>query len=90
MKNIDAINFLESVIRLLSDIGKSKDVSSLLFEMDINKEDGLLNDFVTELGLTASPNEEVGVGCFSINHIEKALAEVRDTGTTTLLESDRA
>jgi len=89
MKDINSIKFLESIITLLGEIGKSRDVSSLLFEMDISKSEGLLSDFVTELGLTASPEEEEGVGCFSLTHLQKALIEIRDTGTTSLLEEDR-
>ena len=89
MKDINSIKFIESVVILLSEIGKSRDISSLLFEMDINKSEGLLSDFITELGLTASPEEEEGVGCFSLTHLQKALVEIRDTGSTSLLDENK-
>jgi|AntRauTorcE11897_2_1112592.scaffolds.fasta_scaffold03829_4 hypothetical protein len=90
MKDIESINFLEAVITVLDDINKSKDISSLLFEMDIKNADGILGDFVTELGLTASPEEEDGIGCYSLNHMKKALNEIKDSGETNLLEGDKS
>jgi hypothetical protein len=63
---------LEATIKTLKERGKSEDISVLLLEISTD-ESSLINDFLIELSLVANPNEEVGVGCYSIEHIEKSL-----------------
>ncbi len=79
-----AYSLLESTIMVLKELGKSSDISALLSEIEV-AEPGLLQDFLIELSLTANPAEEEGVGCYSIEHIEKAYIEFKETGNTELL-----
>jgi hypothetical protein len=77
---------LEATIKTLKERGKSEDISVLLLEISTD-ESSLINDFLIELSLVANPNEEVGVGCYSIEHIEKAYNDFKKTGTTELLNT---
>lgn len=77
-------SLLESTLKTLKEVGKSQDISALLSEIEIT-EPGLLQDFLIELSLTANPNEEDGVGCYPLAHIERAYKEFKETGDTKLL-----
>ncbi len=77
-------SLIEATIKILKGIGKSEDISALLSKTTTN-ESNLINDFLIELSLTANPLEENGVGCYSIEHIEKAFNEFKKNGTTDLL-----
>ncbi len=79
-------SLLEAVIEFLKTSGKSDDIATLLMQIKV-VEPSLLHDFLIELSLTASTMEEEGVGCCSIEHIERAYTEYRETGTTKLLNS---
>ena len=79
------IPIIKSALELLKENGKSEDLAALFIGAEITAP-GLLHDFLTEIALAAHPNEEIGVGCYSVNHLEKALAEVETTGTTELLD----
>lgn len=79
------INLLiEATIKTLKEVGKSEDISMLLSEVTTD-EASSINDFLIELSLTANPAEETGVGCYSIEHIENAYSEFKETGNTELL-----
>lgn len=84
MKNILAQNLIQAIIKILKQNNKSDDISSLLMEIEV-EEPSLLKDFLIELSLSANTNEETGVGCYSIEHIEKAFEEFKNTGDTDLL-----
>ncbi len=77
---------LEAVIDFLKETGKSEDVASLLMGIKVH-EPSLLHDFLIELSLTANPMEEEGLGCYSLDHIEMAYKEFKESGTTELLNS---
>ena len=87
MNDIKSIYFLQTVIDLLRNIEKSADIASLLIELDSEVNNDVFNNFVTELSLTASPDEEVGVGCYSLEHLQNALNEIKETGKTELLDT---
>jgi hypothetical protein len=78
------IPLIKAVIKTLKELGKSEDISALLMAIEI-EEPGVFHDFLIELALTASPSEEIGVGCYSVEHLEKALSEIEEIGATELL-----
>lgn len=82
------IQLLQSVITVLEEISKSEDISKLLLSMATD-DVCLENDFLIEFSLTASPLEEEGVGCFSLAHLKKALLDLKENETTTLLNEAR-
>lgn len=86
MKKNITNSLLEAIILFLKETGKSEDVAALLMGIEVD-EPSLLHDFLIELSLTASPIEEEGLGCYSLDLIEKAYKEFKETGTTNLLNS---
>ncbi|MES2749429.1 MAG: hypothetical protein V4606_03480 [Patescibacteria group bacterium] len=84
MENKLFTSLIESGIYFYKEHGKSADIANMLMTMEVN-ETGIIHDFIIELSLTMHPNEEVGVGCHSIETIEKAFHEYKITGTTDLL-----
>lgn len=84
------LKILEQTIALLKELGKSDDISRLLFSISNDiVAPSIIYDFFMELALMADPVEEEGLGCYSLAHIEKALKEYKITGTTHLLEKGR-
>lgn len=83
-ENLPITTLIDATIETLKKIGKSKDISLLLPAIDL-KTPSLLQDLIIELSLTANPQEEVGVGCYSLEHIEHAYNEFNQTGKTDLL-----
>lgn len=79
MVNHQLDSLLEAVIDFLKTNGKSADVSALLLTIKV-EDPSLLHDFLVELALTASPEEEEGVGCHSIAELEKIFNEFKKTG----------
>ncbi len=77
MDNKLYIAFIESGIKFYREHGKSADIAGLLMEIEI-EEPSIIHDFIIELALTMHPDEEVGVGCRSIDTIEKALHEYKN------------
>lgn len=84
MDNKLFIAVIESSIDFYKDHGKSADIANMLMGIEV-EEPSIHHDFIIELALTMHPNEEVGVGCRSMETIEKALHEYKTTGTTNLL-----
>ena len=82
------IPIIKSALQLLKENGKSEDLAALFINTEIQSP-SLLLDFLMEIALTANPQEGMSVGCYSIEHLESAFAEVIQTGTTNLLESAR-
>lgn len=79
-------SLLEAVIVFLRENRKSEDVAALLMGIEVDQP-SLLHDFLVELSLAANPMEEEGLGCYSLDLIEKAYKEFKETGTTELLNS---
>lgn len=81
-------SLLEAVILFLKKSGKSKDIAALLMEIRVD-EPSLLHDFLIEFSLATDPTEEEGLGCYSINHLERAFKEFKETGNTKLLNAPK-
>ncbi len=79
------IRLIESGIKFYREFGKSADLANFLMNIEVT-EPSLLMDFDTELALTLHPDEEDGVGCYSIDDIDKALKEYKHTGKTNLFD----
>lgn len=79
MTNHQLDPLLEAVIDFLKTNGKSADVSALLLTIKV-EEPSPLHDFLVELALTASPEEEEGVGCYSVEEIGVVFNEFKKTG----------
>lgn len=84
MDNKLFIALIESVTYFYKEHGKSADIANMLMGIDV-EDPSVIHDFIIELALTMHPDEEVGIGCRSIETIEKALQEYKTTSTTTLL-----
>ncbi len=82
------IPIFESAIDFIKRNGASEDISRLFINADLPE--GLMLDFCMEIALCAHPDEEVGVGRYSIEHIEAALLEYKKTGKTGMLEVECA
>ncbi|MEY3784268.1 MAG: hypothetical protein RLZZ230_590 [Candidatus Parcubacteria bacterium] len=83
-ENLPITTLIGATIETLKEVGESKDISLLLSAIDL-KTPSLLQDFIIELSLTSNPQEEVGVGCYSLEYIERAYNEFIQTGKTDLL-----
>lgn len=78
------IEIASAALNVLKEKGKSSDVSSLLMEINV-PEPGVIQDLLIEIALAAKENEEAGAGCYSVEDLEKALEEIRLTGSTNYL-----
>ncbi len=83
MNNDTNIALLKSVISFLKEKGKSEDVANLLMKIEV-EEPSVLHDFLTELSLASHPEEEEGVGSYSIDDIEQAFNDYLKTGENSL------
>ena len=84
MDNKLFIAVIESGIGFYKEHGKSADIANMLMGIEV-EEPSIIHDFIIELALTMHPDEEVGVGCRSIEQIENALKDYKNNGTTDLL-----
>ena len=84
MDNKLFIAVIESSIGFYKEHGKSANIANLFIGIEV-EEPSILHDFIIELALTMHPDEEVGVGCRSIEQIENALKDYKNNGTTDLL-----
>lgn len=82
------IPLFESALKILKTKRKSDDISALFFSIKIPTP-SLINDFFIEFALAADSEEKEGVGCYNLDHLEKALQEVKETGSTDLLNKPR-
>jgi hypothetical protein len=83
MNNDFYISLIENSLAIIEHNGKSADLAELL--INLQAPEGIISDFLIELSLTANPQEEVGVGCYSVKHLQAALVEFKMTGSTQLL-----
>ncbi len=79
------IEIASAALNILKEKGKSDDIASVLMGINV-PEPGVIQDLLVEVALAAKENEEVGIGCFSVQELETALEEIKENGFTKLLE----
>lgn len=82
MNGINLINLLEIVLEKLESKSKSEDIADLLMSLDFKtKAPSKEHDLLIEFSLAASPAEESGVTCMTLDHLKQFLSEYKQENT---------
>ena len=86
------LHILEHSLKILKECesGSSDDIAVLLMDLsDDIKTPSVLRDLLIEMSLAAEEDKEIGLTCYSLEHMEKALDEYKEKGTTNMMDASR-
>jgi len=73
-----------------SESESSDDIAALLMNLaDDVEAPSVLHNLFIEMSLAAESGKEVGLTCYNLKHMEEALKEYKEKGTTDMMEAPR-